>query len=162
MCASKKVCYLLCQQVKRVYKSQGVEQVKMISQVSITMQIYHFHLKFSWNSFNINNKRHLKWELNSYWRSWISSAYFLAISGLFLSQNWEVCHIVWTQLQFPQSNLSFKSHYFVKRFINKVICSLSCAQRCQRKTRSHTTSHDYLSPSLTEIIKFLTSSHTSI
>jgi len=36
---------------------------------------------------------------------------FLCISGLFLSQNLELCHIVWLQLQFSRSKLPLERRY---------------------------------------------------
>jgi hypothetical protein len=47
----------------------------------------------------------------------------LNISGLFVSQNWEVCHIVWSELQFPQLKLSLQRCYFVRYFSDNLIRS---------------------------------------
>jgi len=38
-----------------------ISKSKCTYQTRITLQIYHFHWKFSWNAFNINVKWHLKW-----------------------------------------------------------------------------------------------------
>jgi hypothetical protein len=58
------------------------------------------------NKFIAASHLHMPWklELNSCWRKRV----FLSVSGIFSSQNWKLCHIVRSQLQFP-----LQPNYFV-------------------------------------------------
>lgn len=103
--------------------------VKMCSSDSYYILICYFCLKFGfalstlmWNG--IGNKFTVASYLYAHskrdWSSWSSTVIIL----LSRSQNWRVCCIFWSQMQFPQSKFPVEYCYIVTYFTDKRIRSL--------------------------------------